>query len=222
MELHLKPCITCSGVKELSLFESLPSGNTRGSCKECYNSRRRDLQGGAEREKEKREKKLIAVINSLGDCRILRRYKAKNGGYSLSLMYKGFKWEVRQSSFLNGVFPWSQARQGHLNGLSCVYKFEDASGTVLYIGKSKRLPYRLSQHFSPSEIGKSEQKWKNKVAKVSYIILNNRSDMHIAEMYLIAKLNPLYNKDSSDRDGTTFHLELPSFKEIWVSFVYDR
>jgi len=219
----MKVCNKCNYGKSLDRFEIMKSGYARPTCKDCYNERRRSIQGGAAREAEIRHAAFSKVLDEKEGCILLDRFKKPGDPHhTLTLSYKGFEWETRQTSFVKGVFPWVNHNQKSLHGKKCIYKFVAANGEVLYVGKSIKLPYRLSQHFSPRTIETEKSVWKHNVAKVLYLELQTYSDMHIAEMYLIDKLKPTHNKQAADCDGTTFEIPLPEFKEIWVRFVYDK
>ena len=63
---------------------------------------------------------------------------------------------------------------------------------LLYIGKSRSLPKRILKH--------RQTKYFDKIRVLKF---NNVSDMHIIEVYLINKLNPLDNRDSIGAEMTT-------------------
>lgn len=76
----------------------------------------------------------------------------------------------------------------NLKGLYFLYDFDE----IVYIGKSSRCMHqRVSAH--------RRDKTFNKV--VAYVI-NNEADRNIAELYLINKHNPKYNKDGITQNPT--------------------
>lgn len=218
----MKCCNKCKKKKDLCSFEVMKTGYVRPQCKECYNKRRRDIQGGAKRDAELRRVKLDKIISSIPSCSLVSEYKPDNDHHRIKLRYKGFDWDIRRSSFVGGTRPWRSFTHSKYKGSKCVYKFEDSSGVVLYVGKSEKLAQRMSKHFSNYEIEVLNQPWKNRVAKVFVMELKNHADMHIAEMFLINKLRPTCNKDAVSLGETSFDLKLPPFTEFWVRAVYDK
>ena len=217
----MKACNKCEKEKAADAFEVMKTGYVRPTCKECYNERRRAIQGGAKRDAEIRDDQINRIIATIPSCRLVSLYKADNSEYRIKLTYKGFDWDIRKSSFVHGLRPWKNFRHSKYKGKKCVYKFEDSEGEVLYVGKSANVTSRMSKHFSNYEVVTLGQSWKNEVTKVFAMSFDTYADMHIAEMYLINKLRPSRNKDAIEFDGTSFKLNLPNFNEFWVSAVYD-
>ena len=65
------------------------SGYVRPMCKDCYNARKRELQGGAIRAAEKRLAQLKTIIISIDGCTLLDNYRSDEGEYRIVLGYKG-------------------------------------------------------------------------------------------------------------------------------------
>jgi hypothetical protein len=217
----MKTCNKCRNQKELDRFETMKPGYIRPTCRDCYNKRRREVQGGAERDSAKREKQLRDIVDDIETCELVSSYKVL-GEYRIKLKYKGFDWDIRKSSFVTGMRPWRNFRHAKFRDKKCVYRFDDENGDILYIGKSANISSRMCKHFSNYEIETLGQQWKKDVKKVYVIPFDTHADMHIAEMYLINKLAPKCNRDASEFDGTTFKLILPIFQEFWVRAVYDK
>ena len=70
-----------------------------------------------------------------------------------------------------------------------VYVMYDKDDQVLYVGKTKDMYNRMSQHF-----GVCREDWKDEVYKMKVAKFNNEVDMSIAEIYFINKFRPKYNK----------------------------
>lgn len=222
----MKKCNKCEIVKELQEFEALKAGKyVRPTCRRCYNEGRRSTHGGEQRDSTKRKTQLDAIISEIEGCELLEVYKSSHTSwdvYRIRLSYKGFEWDIRRGSFVSGMRPWVNFRHSKFKGKKCVYRFDDANGRILYVGKSSKIAQRMSKHFSNYEIKTLGQAWKKDVEKVFLIPFDSYADMHIAEMYLINKLKPAHNKDSAEYDGTSFTFDLPDFEEFWVRAVYDK
>lgn len=188
---------------------------------DCYNARRRALHGGALRDCERIDKTISDVVNNIEACQLIGEYISGSHIY-LKLVYKGFNWDIRKSNFLTGNRPWTRYSHKEFQKGCFIYRFDDINGHPLYIGKSRKLPRRLSQHFSPSEIKLHRQYWKKDVTKVFVCKCKTEADMHFLEMYLINTIKPVHNKDGIGSDGITYTLDVPEFKEMWVSQVYER
>ena len=216
-------CNRCHKSKPTSRFELMVSGSYyRPTCKDCYNKRRRDLHGGAERDVERRAKLLDRIVSEISDCSIIERYVGNSNSRRVKLMYKGFEWDIRLSNFLRGKRPWSRyCNKDHQKGYF-IYQLLSQFEEVLYIGKSLKLAQRLSKHFSPSEVERYQQNWKKDVGKVLACKCRTEADMHFIEMYMINKIKPKHNKEGASKDEITYQIETPHFKEIWVSQVYDK
>ncbi len=80
-----------------------------------------------------------------------------------------------------------------------VYQFYDASGTLLYIGKAKRLRSRVASYFHESaQHSPSKQIMVGKIAGVSYIITSSETEALLLESSLIKRHQPPYNIDLKD------------------------
>lgn len=80
-----------------------------------------------------------------------------------------------------------------------VYQFYDADGSLLYIGKAKRLRHRVSSYFHDSaQHSPSKQIMVGKIAKVEYIITSSETEALLLESSLIKRHQPPYNVDLKD------------------------
>ena len=81
-----------------------------------------------------------------------------------------------------------------------VYRYYDAGGTVIYVGKAKDLRKRVAQYFVPAERLNTKTKLLvSKIADVQYSVVDSESDALLLENNLIKQYKPRYNillKDS--------------------------
>lgn len=81
-----------------------------------------------------------------------------------------------------------------------VYRFLDAGGTVIYVGKAKDLHRRVSQYFRPPEsLDRKTRAMVGKIADMMFAVVETEQDALLLENNLIKKLQPRYNillKDS--------------------------
>ena len=81
-----------------------------------------------------------------------------------------------------------------------VYRYYDAGGTVIYVGKAKDLRKRVAQYFVPPErLNTKTRLLVSKIADVQYSVVDSESDALLLENNLIKQYKPRYNillKDS--------------------------
>ena len=82
-----------------------------------------------------------------------------------------------------------------------LYFLYDQDKNLIYIGKSRNLNERI-----PSSVKE------RKAYYLKYKLTKTLTDTHILELYYIAKLKPILNKDSKENDDTTLTIEY-SFKK---------
>ena len=73
-----------------------------------------------------------------------------------------------------------------------IYRFVDASGQILYVGKAKNLKKRVASYFSGEQLERT-QAMINRAAKVEHIVVDSESDALLLENNLIKKHQPRYN-----------------------------
>ncbi len=78
-----------------------------------------------------------------------------------------------------------------------VYKFKDAAGTIIYIGKAKSLKKRVQSYFSRYLDAKT-QALVSRIADVEHIPVATESQAQILEAALIKENRPQYNIDLKD------------------------
>ena len=79
------------------------------------------------------------------------------------------------------------------------YQFYDASHTIIYVGKAKRLKQRVSSYFH-KEVDRFKTKvLVSKIEDISYTVVNTEEDALLLENCLIKKYSPRYNRSHSPR-----------------------
>ena len=75
-----------------------------------------------------------------------------------------------------------------------VYRYLDADGTVIYVGKAKDLKRRVAQYFRPTEqLDRKTQALVERIADLRYTVVETEEDALLLENNLIKQLQPRYN-----------------------------
>ena len=94
-----------------------------------------------------------------------------------------------------------------------IYKYYDAEGTLLYIGKAKNLKNRVSSYFQKTnQLSPIKLDMVNKISIIDYIVVTNEMEALLLETTLIKKHKPPYNIVLKD-DKSWYFIALS--KEAW-------
>ena len=86
-----------------------------------------------------------------------------------------------------------------LDNLPGVYQFYDSNGSLLYVGKAKKLKHRVSSYFNKKKYVNGKTKvMVSKVTQVKTIHLDSEIDALLLENKLIKKYQPRYNVQLKD------------------------
>ena len=81
-----------------------------------------------------------------------------------------------------------------------VYRYYDAEGNIIYVGKAKDLHKRVAQYFVPAErLTRKTAVMVSKIADAQYTVVESEADALLLENNLIKQFKPRYNillKDS--------------------------
>lgn len=97
------------------------------------------------------------------------------------------------------------------------YLMKNIDGTIIYVGKAKKLKNRLSSYFRGSHFGKTA-KLVSEIVDFEYIIVESETESLILELNLIKKYDPKYNILLRD-DKTYPYIELTNEKVPKLSIV---
>ncbi len=90
------------------------------------------------------------------------------------------------------------------------YLMHDKNGTIIYVGKAKKLKRRLSSYFNREHTGKTK-KLVSEIVDFEYIVTSSEKEALVLEINLIKKYDPKYNILLRD-DKTYPYIELTNEK----------
>jgi excinuclease ABC subunit C len=79
-----------------------------------------------------------------------------------------------------------------------IYKYFDAAGTLIYVGKAKHLRKRVSSYFSKLKTSYKTAELVHRIAKIEFTIVNSDQDAFLLENSLIKEHQPLFNINLKD------------------------
>ncbi|HSR39389.1 MAG TPA: excinuclease ABC subunit UvrC [Phnomibacter sp.] len=79
-----------------------------------------------------------------------------------------------------------------------VYKYFDAAGTIIYVGKAKDLRKRVSSYFNKQFVGYKTHELVQRIHRIEFTVVNTEQDAFFLENALIKELQPKYNIDLKD------------------------
>ncbi|MBQ8224717.1 MAG: excinuclease ABC subunit UvrC [Bacteroides sp.] len=94
--------------------------------------------------------------------------------------------ELKTNAYLRGIVENLPDNPG-------IYQYLDAEGTVIYVGKAKRLKRRVSSYFNRDHGAGKTRVLVSKIADIRYIVVNSEEDALLLENNLIKKYRPRYN-----------------------------
>ena len=79
-----------------------------------------------------------------------------------------------------------------------IYKYYDAAGTLIYVGKAKHLRKRVSSYFSKNKVNYKTRELVNRIIKIEFTIVNSEHEALLLESVLIKENQPIFNIDLKD------------------------
>ncbi len=79
-----------------------------------------------------------------------------------------------------------------------IYKYFDAAGKILYVGKAKHLRKRVSSYFNKTFTTYKTHELVQRIAKIEFTIVNSEQDAFLLENSLIKQFQPRYNINLKD------------------------
>lgn len=79
-----------------------------------------------------------------------------------------------------------------------IYKYYDADGGLLYVGKAKSLRKRVSSYFSKNFTSYKTHELVQRIYKIEFTIVNNEQDAFLLENSLIKNFQPIFNINLKD------------------------
>lgn len=79
-----------------------------------------------------------------------------------------------------------------------IYKYYDAGGQLLYVGKAKSLRKRVSSYFSKNFTSYKTHELVQRISKIEFTIVNNEQDAFLLENSLIKNFQPIFNINLKD------------------------
>ncbi len=85
-----------------------------------------------------------------------------------------------------------------LPGSPGIYKYYDANGVLMYIGKAKNLKKRVLSYFTKNHDSRKTHVMVSRIADIQFTLVDSEVDALLLENSLIKKFQPKYNVDLKD------------------------
>lgn len=85
-----------------------------------------------------------------------------------------------------------------------IYKYFDAAGELIYVGKAKRLRKRISSYFTRTVSTHKTEELVKRIHHIEFTIVNNEQDAFLLENTLIKENQPRYNISLKDSKSYPF------------------
>src|SRR4028118_603336 len=85
-----------------------------------------------------------------------------------------------------------------LPALPGIYKYYDAAGQLLYVGKAKNIRKRVSSYFNKTLASYKTHELVKRIKKIETTIVNSEQDAFLLENSLIKQFQPLFNINLKD------------------------
>ena len=79
-----------------------------------------------------------------------------------------------------------------------IYRYYDAAGTLLYVGKAKHIRKRVSSYFNKTGASYKTHELVRRIANIEFTIVNSEQDAFLLENSLIKQFQPMFNINLKD------------------------
>ncbi len=85
-----------------------------------------------------------------------------------------------------------------------IYKYFDAAGNLMYVGKAKNLRKRIASYFTKLKIGYKTNELVRRIAKIEFTVVDSEQDALLLENALIKEYQPKFNINLKDDKSYPF------------------